>query len=77
MYSSFNGEFYAFSPLPILNIVPIFECVNEDGVAYFSYENLGDLDALIPQLFDRNNLSPLVRTLSFFNEISSSHHFLF
>eukprot|EP00029_Vermamoeba_vermiformis_P004922 TRINITY_DN1569_c0_g2_i1.p1 TRINITY_DN1569_c0_g2~~TRINITY_DN1569_c0_g2_i1.p1 ORF type:complete len:710 (+),score=83.21 TRINITY_DN1569_c0_g2_i1:32-2131(+) len=60
VYTSVNGRyFYALAPVPILEIVPIFECVNQDGVAYFSYENLGDLDAIIPQLFDRNNLSPL------------------
>jgi hypothetical protein len=77
VYTTLNNRVFAFAPLPIQDIVPIFECVNQDGVAYFSYKNLMDHAFAIPQLFDRNNLSPLVRTLSFFSEISSFHHFLF
>ncbi len=50
----------SFKPLPISNIVPIAECINADGVGYFSYNNLEDKRITIPFVSDRNNLEPMV-----------------
>lgn len=63
-YSDFNkypGELFAFKPLPVSDIVPILDCVNEEGTGYFSYTNKENTHIVIPYASDRNNLSPMVR----------------
>ena len=53
-----NGIIHKFEPLPIQDVVPVLECIDEFNVAYFSYINNEGDGFRIPYVVDRNNLSP-------------------
>jgi hypothetical protein len=54
-----NNKLYGLRPLPIQNVVPIFECYNPDtGIAFFSYNNLEQTPFSIPLTQDRNSFTP-------------------
>jgi hypothetical protein len=53
-----NGIIHKFEPLPIQDVVPVLECIDEFNVAYFSYINNEGDGFRIPYVVDRNSLSP-------------------
>jgi hypothetical protein len=60
MHVIVDNKLYTLAPLPMQNIVPILDCVDEDLVAYFTYHNLEAKEILLPFVVDRNVLLPTV-----------------
>jgi hypothetical protein len=58
MHVIVDNKLYTLAPLPMQNIVPILDCVDEDLVAYFTYHNLEAKEILLPFVVDRNVLLP-------------------
>ena len=58
--TSGNGIVHKFVPLPITDVVPIIDCIDEFNFAYFTYKNNASPDDgfRIPYVVDRNALSP-------------------
>ncbi len=53
-----DGLAHKLVPLPISDVVPVLDCIDEFNVAYFSYKNNEQSVLRIPYVADRNALSP-------------------
>jgi hypothetical protein len=70
-----NGIIHKFEPLPIQDVVPVLECIDEFNVAYFSYINNEGDGFRIPYVVDRNSLSPgNIAPMTLFEDVSGSHY---
>ncbi len=75
-----DNKLYGLRPLPIQNVVPIFECYNPDtGIAFFSYNNLEQNAFVIPLTQDRNSFTPVslmlaIKQVNFANFVDSIRH---
>jgi hypothetical protein len=62
VHMGINHVIRTLAPLPIQNVIPILECVDRNTkIGYFTYNNTHAKGFTIPQVEDRNNLSPGVR----------------
>jgi hypothetical protein len=52
-----GNKVYTLSPMPLQNIVPIFECFDAEGYGYFTFNNLEQKSVWVPHTVDRNNFN--------------------
>jgi hypothetical protein len=52
-----GNKVYTLSPMPLQNVVPIFECFDAEGYGYFTFNNLEQKSVWVPHTVDRNNFN--------------------
>ncbi len=75
MHVVVDGALYTFEPLPLQNVIPVLDCIDQNNVAHFSYEISATNNFRLPFVADRNNLEPLSTTPVTYFDIAGAPHY--